>query len=437
MTVILGVDANVSDGATALVKSFDELRKGISAAQAVTLAGGLEFPAYTAAGILLLEHAARATTQGTEDRAPFFQAARHVLMNASFEQIKHVKKPFLYVCRQFAEDACSVGAPMMAVRPLQAVLAATAGSQWALTSVHTDFLQVCLAAKAYKVASSVTSTDVFEVESDKQLYNAEDYVRYWLYAGMVAIGLKQWETAIDALRNCITTPATALSAVVIEAFKKFVLVSLIARGNVAELPRYTPAVVTHNKEHFASPYLLLAEAFGKFDDAALLKIATDSKAAFDEDKNFGLVKQAVSSLTRRKVQRLTDFYVTVSLADIAKNVSMEPAEAESLVVEMIGTGEICASVDQARGMVTFHDSPDSYASPAALARLNAEVGAAMKLSERLRVVDEEMQMDDRYVRRSILMERRGSGAAGAGGMAGMPGQAAMAMAMGMGGPGDM
>lgn len=364
---------------------------------------------------------ARLTTQGSQERVTLFQRTARLLSNASFEQIKHVKRCFAFVCRQFAEDACSLGLARAAVRPLQAVLGAAASSQWCLTTLHTDFLQVCLAAKAFKAASAVAAVDVYDVDGDERVFSAEDYARYWLYAGMVAIGLKQWARALEALRNCVTTPAMALSAVVVEAYKKFVLVSLISKGAVAELPKYTPAIVRNNSSTFASQYVLLADAFKRMDRPELLKVVKEGEDVFTEDGNFGLVKQAVASLARRKVQQLTHFYVTVSMSDVAKNVGLDSvATAEELLVDMINCGDVCASIDQRRSMVTFRDAPESYASPAALARLHAEVAAAMKLSERLRVHDEEMQADDQFVRRSILMEHRGSAGVGGAGIAGMP-----------------
>jgi len=419
---IAATDANTAEGAASLVATVDSVRAELLGAHedVDTVLAGLNYPMTTAGGILLLEIKARATTPGSAQRVPFFQNARRLLLSASFEQIKHVKKAFLFVCRQFAEDAIALGAALQAVRPLEAVLHATTSSRWCLTSVHTDFLQVCLSAKAYKAAARLAEVDVFEVESNKALYQPLDFVRYWLYAGMATIGLKRWERAIECLRNCVTTPATALSAVVVEAYKKYVLVSLIARGHLADLPKFTPSVVTHNREAFAAPYLALADAFKKMDADALAKAADEGREKFEADKNWGLVKQVQAGLTRRRILRLTHFYVTVSLADVARNVGLgSAAEAQALVEEMIGSRDIFASIDESSGMVAFLDAPESFASPAALARLSGEVAAAMKLSERLRAADEEMQADGSYVRRTLMQERRSGGAGvgtGGGGM---------------------
>lgn len=47
---------------------------------------------------------------------------------------------------------------MQAVQPLRQALGALEVDQWVLTPVHVDFVQVCLAARAYKAAAQVLAT---------------------------------------------------------------------------------------------------------------------------------------------------------------------------------------------------------------------------------------------------------------------------------------
>lgn len=55
-----------------------------------------------------------------------------------------------------------------------------------------------------------------------------------------------------------------------------------------------------------------------------------------QDKNLGLVKQVVSSMYKRNIQRLTQTYLTLSLQDIANTVQLNsPKEAEMHVLKMV------------------------------------------------------------------------------------------------------
>jgi len=50
----------------------------------------------------------------------------------------------------------------------------------------------------------------------------------------------------------------------------------------------------------------------------------------------GLVQQVVSSLTTRSIQRLTQTYLTLSLADIASRVGLaSPEQAETHLIGML------------------------------------------------------------------------------------------------------
>lgn len=60
---------------------------------------------------------------------------------------------------------------------------------------------------------------------------------------MVFTGVKLFPKAAELFLLAVTAPAQALNAIVAQSYKKYVLVSLISRGAVPPLPKYTPAVV--------------------------------------------------------------------------------------------------------------------------------------------------------------------------------------------------
>lgn len=52
----------------------------------------------------------------------------------------------------------------------------------------------------------------------------------------------------------LTAPANVLSSLVVEGYKKMVLVSLIMSGNVPALPKYTSNAVSRHLKTHASEY---------------------------------------------------------------------------------------------------------------------------------------------------------------------------------------
>ena len=64
-----------------------------------------------------------------------------------------------------------------------------------------------------------------------------------------------------------------------------------------------------------------------------------------QDNNLGLVKQAVASLYKRNILRLTQKYLTLSLQDIANMVQLANAkEAETHVLQMV-VYSVCPTLD--------------------------------------------------------------------------------------------
>lgn len=65
-------------------------------------------------------------------------------------------------------------------------------------------------------------------------YDVKHFLLYYYYGGMIYTAVKKYERAQYFFRVCITTPALAVSHIMLEAFKKYILVSLILEGKVSD-----------------------------------------------------------------------------------------------------------------------------------------------------------------------------------------------------------
>lgn len=153
---------------------------------------------------------------------------------------------------------------------------------------------------------------------------------------MVYIGLKQFRKAQDFFVQAISAPAQAVSAVVIESHRKYVLVSLLLDGQVTPLPKYTSSLVLRHVKSTNQSYNEFAKAFQTHKQDVLRESFTKCLPDFTRDKNTGLASQVVESLYRRNILRLTQTYVTLSLADIATSVQLPgPRYAEEYLLRMV------------------------------------------------------------------------------------------------------
>ncbi|KAF4514256.1 UNVERIFIED_CONTAM: hypothetical protein B566_EDAN019543 [Ephemera danica] len=204
-------------------------------------------------------------------------------------------------------------------------------------------------------------------------FDAEYFLRYYYYGGMIYTALKNLERAIYFYEVAVTTPALAVSHIMLEAYKKYILVSLIMHGKVGALPKYTSQVVSRFIRPASQPYHELATAYATTRTADVQNVLQKYAEIFSRENNTGLAKQVLTSLTKKNIQRLTKTFLTLSLSDVASRVQLPgPSDAERLILNMIEDNEIFATINQKDGMVIFHEDPEKYNSPNMLQRLRSE-----------------------------------------------------------------
>lgn len=133
------------------------------------------------------------------------------------------------------------------------------------TSTHLLLVRLCLQARAYSCALPVldkhichlpTLTSRAHSNSTQPLLCAEhgsslsfmtdtsglssrlsykDYLQYFLYGGMVYMALRRWRMAFHFLGVVTSMPtAGSISKIMVEAYKKLILVGLLEHGKVSD-----------------------------------------------------------------------------------------------------------------------------------------------------------------------------------------------------------
>ncbi|CAI0457522.1 unnamed protein product [Linum tenue] len=324
-------------------------------------------PSIHSLGYLYLLDACTSGPVSKELAANLVLITSRFITSCSTEQIRLAPEKFTGMCKRFKDQVLLIEAPMRGVAPLLVAVRKVQPSSEHLTSLHPDFLQLCLLAKCYKTGLSLLEDDIFEVTQPRDLF------LYCYYGGMICIGQKHFQKALELLHNVVTAPMTSINAIAVEAYKKYALVSLIDNGQFSPgLPKYASSSAQRNLKNFC------------------------------QDNNLGLVKQVVSSMYKRNIQRLTQTYLTLSLQDIANTVQLNSAkEAEMHVLQMvvlpIQDGEIFATINQKDGMVRFLEDPEQYKSSGVIERIDSSIQRLMTLSKKLTNMDEQMSCDSLYL----------------------------------------
>ncbi|KAF9606054.1 hypothetical protein IFM89_022246, partial [Coptis chinensis] len=86
------------------------------------------------------------------------------------EQIRLVPDKFISVCRRLKDELLLLKMPMRGVAPLRTAIYKLQPSFGKLTTLHPDFLLLCLSAKCYKTGYSILEEDIFETDQPRDLF---------------------------------------------------------------------------------------------------------------------------------------------------------------------------------------------------------------------------------------------------------------------------
>uniref|UniRef100_A0A093XQN9 COP9 signalosome complex subunit 3 n=1 Tax=Talaromyces marneffei PM1 TaxID=1077442 RepID=A0A093XQN9_TALMA len=287
-----------------------------------------------------------------------------------------------------SEKAQSLLDPFLAIRPIRDSIIRMDPTCASFTIAHLYLTRLCLLAKAYKIACPVIDRTIFTIPSaadrlfiqhsqggsennaatpsylfePPMKFTYADHLQYFLYGGMVYMALKEWSKARHFLSIVISCPVVnAVSLIMVEAYKKWVLVNLLEKGMIASVPKITSPVALKTYKALARPYDALATAFisGKWE--RLRGEAQVGDMIWRTDNNYGLVQQVLLSFRKKAVRCLGDTFAAVTTSDVSQRAlsnSMDVRETERYIValavqEGFSTSLIHPSKDPNTSMLRF------------------------------------------------------------------------------------
>ncbi|XP_039285710.1 LOW QUALITY PROTEIN: COP9 signalosome complex subunit 3 [Nilaparvata lugens] len=330
-----------------------------------------------------------------------FAQVQEFISGCNGEQVRYAPESYAEMCHLLTKNLTELRCPLRGIDLLSRAIRKIQLSDSQLTSIHADLCRLCLLAKCFKPALDFLSTDITTISQEGAQFDAKYFLLYYYYGGMIYTAIKNFDRALYFFEVAITTPALAVSHIMLEAYKKYILVSLILNGKVGNVPKCTSQVVGRFIKPLSQAYHDLATVYASNNSDELSNIVSNYQEMFNREGNMGLVKQVVASLYKKNIQRLTKTFLTLSLSDVASRVKLSgPGEAEKYILNMIEDGEIFATINQKDGMVIFHDDPEKYNSPDMLQKLEYEMSICADLDRRIQEMEEEILIDSQYIKKS-------------------------------------
>lgn len=394
----LSVDKNYQQLSDVLNKNTEQLLQNATNIDLVV--GALDPEQHALAFIALLS--LKTTLSNCGDFELMFTQIQQCVNMCPADQIQVSQNPFCHVCHFLAAQLVERKEPLKGIKIIATAITKIQTSTLQLTSLHADLMQLCLLAKCFKPAFRFLEENITDIVKEDIQIDSKQFLLYFYYGGMIYTALKKFDRALFFYEIAITTPASDISYIMLAAYKKFILVSLLEHGKVIGLPKYTSHVVMKYLMPLSSPYSELSDAYVSRNPSKVSSIVEKHATVFAAETNMGLVKQVVTSLSNVTIKRLTKTFLTLSLSDMANRVGLNSSEdAERYVLQMIQDGEIYASINQKDGMVSFHNNPEKYNDPKMLKGLDEQIRAYQSLDEKLQAMDASLALNPQYVQKAL------------------------------------
>ncbi|KAJ5621185.1 hypothetical protein N7528_005968 [Penicillium herquei] len=328
-------------------------------------------------------HILRETTSETfpADLLPLgklWSRSTHYLEVFNPVQVRYAGHEWRQLIELVVQAAQAGSKPLLAAPLVKGAMLRLDPSCAVFTSTHLLLVQLCLAAKAYTCALPVLEKPIYhipilpsrspfrslqslcaEYESSvafvndttglSSTLNSRDYLQYLLYGGMIYMALKKWDEALNYLGTAISTPTKGpISMIVVEAYKKFILVGLLDKGKMCTLPNSTATQVVKTLQSLVKPYLDLAKAFEQGDRTRLEAEIDAAQGIWSADKNTGLVFQVVDAFYKHSLVKIKKVVASLSVAELTAPTSPFPGNlsgiTESQIASLIMAGDLDATL---------------------------------------------------------------------------------------------
>lgn len=322
-------------------------------------------------------------------------------INANANQVQIVPETFADLFHLYTRTIIELRKPESGIYTLERAITKLQESPTQLTTLHSELCLLCLLSKNFKPAIQVLNRDITTISKEGgQNFDTKSFLLYYYYGGMVYAAVKNYERALYFFEIVITTPAMTVSHIMLEAYKKYILISLIINGKMVNVPKHTSQVLGRFIRPLSQAYTELSTAYQTSSYEEVRNCISKHTETLNRDNNMGLAKQVLASLYKRNIHRLTKTFLTLSLVDVSNRAKLEGVEqAESYIVDMIKSDEIFATINIKDGMVIFHEDPEKYNNPKVLEEIEQKIDNCGQIDQQIRTMKEAVELNSAYIKK--------------------------------------
>ncbi|KAF2196396.1 hypothetical protein GQ43DRAFT_484987 [Delitschia confertaspora ATCC 74209] len=302
-------------------------------------------------------------------------------------QIRYVGGQWRSIVEYVERVARALGSPALAIAPIRSAMMRLDPTTGTFTSTHLNFIRLCMDTRSYTAAVPILDNYIHSLPSRiprqvlEQLEgsvlcadhtDSGDYIyagsghsdmvtvqsvqEYYVLGAMAYIGLRQWKKAMQFLEHVLVTPTNGIAnGLMLEAYRKWVLVSCLATGSLQNLPRTANGSAMKSIRGASKAYEALAEAFSAAVDSdsggpkAIQKLRSQANrgaAQWTDEANAGLVRELLDQQYRVLIAGLASKFAAIPFKNVSEYTGISIEELVAYVEKLINDGELNARIDR-------------------------------------------------------------------------------------------
>lgn len=249
-------------------------------------------------------------------------------------------------------------------------------------------------------------------------------LEYDLLCGLMWCSKRNWAKAHAAFERVITFPTRdgGTSKIMVDAYKKWVLVSLLHKGKLDSPPSYTSSAALKAFGTLGKNYtdiVTLFDAEGPEAAGELKREVESFGAVWHEDANLGLIQEVLAAYQERQILKLQHVYSKIAISDVreqtrsAQTGSMleNDADVEALIQNMIISDTLKGVIeknDDGTAYLTFFPSSANFSEDDFSKQMTAVAVQITELEPVLKATNERLGTSKEYIKHLVKEQRRSS-----------------------------
>lgn len=200
--------------------------------------------------------------------------------------------------------------PGLAIAPMRSAMIRLDPTTGTFTSTHVDFIRLCLETRSYAAAEPILDNYIHSLPSHIPVVVREgfeysvpcadvarsgeyihrlsghsdkvafvDVQEYYVLGAMAYLGLRQFKKAHQFLEHILVMPsANIANGLMLEAYKKWVLLSCLVSGDAKSIPRSANVMAIKQVRSAAKAYEAVADAYTHLSNMPKLKAQINAGA---------------------------------------------------------------------------------------------------------------------------------------------------------------